>query len=130
MKEEQYIFEKAGKQNPFKVPEGYFETLTSQVMAQIDAAGAVAKEVSLDIDDKPQPKARVTRIRPAYYAVAAGVCALFISVAAYMSFNREASDVTTPEVVAYQTDDETFEEVADYVMLDNQDIYACLSGDY
>jgi len=26
--------------------------------------------------------------------------------------------------------DEYFDEAADYVMLDNQDIYACLSSDY
>ncbi len=47
MNEEQYLIEKVGKQNPFRVPEGYFDTLASQVMSKIDAEGNKPKEVPL-----------------------------------------------------------------------------------
>ena len=33
--EEKYIREKAGRENPFRVPEGYFEQLTERVMSQL-----------------------------------------------------------------------------------------------
>ena len=35
MKEEKELFQKIGKENPFKVPEGYFENLTQQVMERL-----------------------------------------------------------------------------------------------
>lgn len=35
MKEEDNILRKAGVKNPFKVPEGYFESLTSEVMNRL-----------------------------------------------------------------------------------------------
>ena len=47
MNEEQYLIEKAGKENPFRVPEGYFDTLASQVMARVDAEGAKPREIHL-----------------------------------------------------------------------------------
>ena len=37
MNEEQYLINKAGKENPFRVPEGYFDSLASQVMSSVDA---------------------------------------------------------------------------------------------
>ena len=35
MKEEDNILNKVGKKNSFKVPEGYFENLTSEVMGKL-----------------------------------------------------------------------------------------------
>lgn len=76
MKEEQYLIEKLGKENPFRVPDDYFDSLTSQVMARVDA-------------EKKQPagpKARTVWLRPVLYA-AASVCALFVSVVAYHNYS-------------------------------------------
>ena len=125
MKEELYLIEKVGKQNPFKVPEGYFDTLTSQIMAKVDAEGAAL--------EKPAKvkTAKTVWLRPLLYAAACGVC-LIVSVASYMSY-EDKSDVAPAEKIAavQQTfDDYSFDEAADYVMMDNQDIYACLVSDY
>ena len=35
MKEEDNILKKVGRENSFKVPEGYFENLTSEVMGKL-----------------------------------------------------------------------------------------------
>ena len=131
MKEEQYLIEKLGKENPFRVPEGYFDSLTSQVMARVDA------------EQKQQagPKARTVWLRPVLYA-AASVCALFVSVVAY--HNYSVSSVSAPvqqvaerlrvgeasaEGISHVSDN-SFDDALDYAMVDNQDIYACLSSDY
>ena len=47
MNEEQYLIEKVGKENPFRVPEGYFDTLASQVMSRIDAEGNKPQDVPM-----------------------------------------------------------------------------------
>jgi hypothetical protein len=59
---------------------------------------------------------------------AASVCALFISVTVYQHFTAQTVENTTEQVAVYSED--SFYEAADYVMIDNQDIYACLTGEY
>lgn len=118
--EERYLIERVGRENPFRVPEGYFDTLVSEVMARVDATAPSAPR-----------KARVVWLRPVLYA-AASVCALFFSVTVYHAFNRQPADAPVAqqmETVSHQSED-SFEEAADYLMVDNQDIYACLSSDY
>ncbi len=125
--EEKYLIEKVGKENPFRVPEGYFDTLASQIMAKVEAEGVEAR----DIKPAKEKRAKVVWLRPVLYA-AASVCALFVSVVAYQSYSEQGVAAPTQNVVANNQVmmDEYFEEAADYVMLDNQDIYACLSSDY
>lgn len=120
MNEEKYIIERVGKENPFRVPEGYFDSLASEVMARVDASEAPAPR-----------KARQVWLRPVLYA-AASVCALFISVAAYQSFSSQPSAKPIAQQVeaAIHQGEDSFDEAADYLMVDNQDIYACLSSDY
>ena len=125
--EEKYLIEKVGKENPFKVPEGYFDTLSSQIMAKIEAEGVAPR----DIKTGKEKRAKVLWLRPVLYA-AASVCALFISVVAYQSHSDKGTAAPTQTVVAnnQMLMDDYFDEAADYVMLDNQDIYAYLSSDY
>jgi hypothetical protein len=127
MMKEKYLIEKVGKENPFRVPEGYFDTLASQIMAKVEAEGVEAR----DIKTGKEKRAKVVWLRPVLYA-AASVCALFVSVVAYQSYSEQGVAAPTQNVVANNQVmmDEYFEEAADYVMLDNQDIYACLSSDY
>jgi 4-amino-4-deoxy-L-arabinose transferase-like glycosyltransferase len=114
MEEEKYISDKFGRRNPFTVPEGYFEQLTAQVMNQLP---------------ERRPKARRVWMRPVWWAAAA-VCALFVSTAAWLVIPNESkpSQGQVAEVIQQsQPDDAYFDAAADYVMLDNQEIYACLS---
>ena len=112
MKEEKYLEELVGKRNPFVVPEGYFEQLTDQVMQSLP---------------ERRPRAKSVWMRPVFYA-AASVCALFVCASVWMLWPK-ASTVSQGQVaeVVQEPDDAYFNEAADYMMLDNQDIYACLS---
>lgn len=127
MKEEKYLIEKVGRENPFRVPEGYFDTLASQIMAKVEAEGVEAR----DIKTGREKRAKTVWLRPVLYA-AASVCALFISVVAYQNYTEQGVAAPAQNVVAnnQMMTDDYFDEAADYVMLDNQDIYACLSSDY
>lgn len=117
--EEEYLIERVGRENPFRVPEGYFDTLASEVMARVDAV------------ETPAPrKARVVWMRPLLYA-AASVCALFISVMGYnMYTHQQAAQPMAQQVTVPQHSEDSFDQAADYLMVDNEDIYACLSSDY
>ena len=128
MKEEKFLIERVGKENPFRVPEGYFDTLTSQIMAKVEAEGVEARDLKTTGKEK---RAKTVWLRPVLYA-AASVCALFISVVAYQSYSDQGVAAPAQNVVAtnQMMMDEYFDEAADYVMIDNQDIYACLVSDY
>ena len=118
------MIENMSKQNPFRVPEGYFDTLASQIMAKVDeqASGVVVPLA----EDKKKKRAKVVWLRPVLYA-AASVCALFISVVAYQSHTDAPIAAPTATVAESPSMDYSFDEAADYLMIDNQDIYACLS---
>ena len=114
MEEVKYIEDQIGRRNPFTVPEGYFEQLTAQVMEQLP---------------ERRQKARRVWMRPVWW-VAAVVCALFVSTAAWLVIpeasqqsQRPVAEVQKPS----QSDEAYFNAAADYIMLDNQDIYAYLS---
>ena len=76
-------------------------------------------------------KAKTVWLRPLLYAAACG-CVLFVSVASYLSHEDQSMAApTTESAVAAQTMDYcSYDEAADYAMIDNQEIYACLSSDY
>ena len=119
MEEEKYIEQKVGKRNPFRVPEGYFENFNVQMMQQI------SEQKSPEL--KPMAKTVWMR-KPMYYA-AACVCALLISATAWLLMSNPDTNVSTPVQLASQQEvqDEEFDEAADYMMLDNHEIYALLA---
>lgn len=112
MNEEKYIQEKVGNRNPFVVPEGYFETFADQLMASLP---------------ERQPRAKRVWLRPLRYAAAVvGVCAL--GALSWLGLSSETHQPVQAEAVQV-SGDAAFEAAADYAMLDNYDIYACLSDE-
>ncbi len=112
MNEEKYIEEKVGRRNPFVVPEGYFDTFADQMMASLP---------------ERQPQAKRLWLRPLRYA-AAVVCILALGALAWFALSPVSQQPLQAEAVKVSTD-VAFDEAADYVMLDNSDIYACLSDE-
>lgn len=108
--EEKYIREKVGQKNPFTVPEGYFDQLTSQVMSQLP---------------ERRQKSRVVQLRKWFYA-AACVTAVAVMGLTY-HFHQQADDQAVVASVDSNTDNSYIDEAADYAMLDNTEIYAYLA---
>ena len=74
MKEEDTLLKKIGKEHSFKVPDGYFENLTSEVMNKLPEKEKVAF--------KEEHISTWTRLKPLFYMAAMFVgAALIIRVA-------------------------------------------------
>ena len=113
MNEEKYIQEKVGSRTPFVVPEGYFDTFADQLMASLP---------------ERQPRAKRVWLRPLRYA-AAVVCVFALGAVSWLILSPETHQPIQAEAVQVSSSDAAFEAAADYVMLDNYDIYACLSDE-
>ncbi len=115
MKVEENILKKIGTENPFRVPEGYFENLTSEVMNRLPE-----KEKSADVQKEPT---MWERVRPWLY-----MAAMFVGAALII---RVASSDRTPSLE--QLSDETESEI-EYInmavensMLDDYSLYMYLA---
>lgn len=121
--EEKYLEDKYGKKQPFKVPNGYFDSFAENLMDKLpEQQPVMTPHISMW---RKWRKLRLT------VAVAASVCAVMFSVMTFMhntkpSHSPLASNHTTKTV----TNDSynTLDVAADYTMLDNDDIYALVSG--
>lgn len=121
--EEKYLEDKYGKKQPFKVPNGYFDSFAENLMDKLpEQQPAMTPHISMW---RKWRKLRLT------VAVAASVCAVMFSVMTFMHNTKPthsplASNHTTKTV----TNDSynTLDVAADYTMLDNDDIYVLVSG--
>mgnify|MGYP005751196047 FL=1 len=121
--EEKYLEDKYGKKQPFKVPNGYFDSFAESLMDKLpEQQPVMTPHISMW---RKWRKLRLT------VAVAASVCAVMFSVMTFMHNTKPthsplASNHTTKTV----TNDSynTLDVAADYTMLDNDDIYVLVSG--
>ena len=117
MKEEDILLKKLGKENSFKVPEGYFENLTSEVMNKLPEK----EKVTL----KEEPVSTWTRLKPLLY-----MAAMFVGAALII---RVASSDRTPAATDRMAADETETEMeyinmaVDNSMLDDYSLYVYLA---
>ena len=116
MKEEDTLLKKLGKENSFKVPEGYFENLTSEVMNKLpEKEKVVFKEESVST---------WTRLKPLLY-----MAAMFVGAALII---RVASSEHTPSVERMAADDtetemEYINMAVENSMLDDYSLYVYLA---
>ena len=112
MKEEDTLLKKLGKENSFKVPEGYFENLTSEVMNKLPEKEKVAF--------KEEPVSTWTRLKPLLYMAAMFIgAALIIRVASTDHKSVATDDVAVTEVVDTEViSDEMIDVALDRAMLD------------
>lgn len=118
--EDEVLTQKYGKDNPFVVPQGYFDSITSVVMDKIPEESEPAVVMRPDL---------WMRFRPVLLG-AAGLFVAAFSIIFYLNQQEDKSpqghQVSTAELVsstAYTDIDLT----ADYAMLDNEDIYSYVS---
>jgi len=94
MKEEDILLKKLGKENSFKVPDGYFENLTSEVMNKLPEKEKIVF--------KEEPVSTWTRLKPLLYLAAMFVgAALIIRVA-----STDHKPVAVDEVAVMEVDTE------------------------
>ena len=133
--DELYLKQTVGNRNPFRVPEGYFEQLTERVMQQLPAR---EQPIGQPLTHTSAPKAKKVQMRPWLYAAACSVLALAMGVSYYFLQSQSTSTDAAPmaavapavSVTNEASDNSYFEDAADYVMLDNTEIYAYLSENY
>lgn len=126
IKEEKILQNRFGKDNHFKVPEGYFEHFTDQLMSQI-----------------PEQEAQIVVMQPSFWQrISVRKIAAAVGVAVVLGggglFYAHHQSLGLHEVIAATHHDAhqdgnasstsygSFDEMADYTMMDNQDIYASL----
>jgi len=117
MKEEDKILKKIGTENPFRVPDGYFENLTSEVMNRLPE-----KEKLTAVQTEPT---MWQKVKPWLY-----MTAMFIGAALII---RVASSDRTPAATDRMAADETETEMeyinmaVDNSMLDDYSLYVYLA---
>ncbi|MGN0281066.1 MAG: hypothetical protein ACI4B3_02050 [Prevotella sp.] len=121
-KVEDIIKEKFGRENHFRVPEGYFDDFTMRMMAQLPN-----DETATD-DKQTLPTMRVSRgmfwWKP-LAACAACLVAITFSAMVYMNYNEGDDTAVTGNMAETNIlHDEYIDEVADFAMMDNTDIAA------
>ena len=122
--EEGYIRSKAGGRTPFRVPDGYFDSFTTMMMDKLPSQEE-AKVV-------PMRRRRMTISRTIVSAAACFCVAVFGLTLYYGKSLFEKQPQASETIVSnyHNTTAETYEdEVVDYAMMDNMDIYAYLASE-
>lgn len=118
-REEELLKQKYGTKSPFKVPEGYFDHFTSELMTKLPEREA--REIVM------QPSVW-RRYRPALL-VAASVCAAIFSIGIYLHQEKSDARQVVANTEQVSSGYSAFDEAADYTMIDNTDMYAYLSSE-
>lgn len=115
---EEQLISQFGKERHFKVPDGYFEHFTDQMMALL-----------------PEQPEKLSQKRPMWQRLmpklsVAAMLAVMFSIGAYFHFAHQSQPdgerlLAKPSTVAKTAT--SFDQAADYVMLDETDMYAYLS---
>lgn len=116
-KEETDLLKRCGTENPFTVPEGYFERFTEQLMEKLPEREA-----------QPVPKLTLwTRVKPWVY-MAAMFCGLMLSVRMFVGEKQSQS----PAAISGTTDftevpDEYIDPIVNQTMMDDYTLYQYLT---
>lgn len=121
MAKEDYLLSKCGRENPFKVPEGYFDQFTDDLMAKLP-------ERTFD-EEAPRKVTLWDKVKPVVYLAAmfAGIAAMFAVAEDFMQSGDETEAKT--ELVATGGSTATADETAaddaaidycNYVMNENE----------
>lgn len=122
-REENILKERFGKENPFKVPEGYFDHLTEKIMENLP-------EQEIRVIDIRSRQTLWQKLPLRKIAAVVAVVAL-LGGGSFWALQHEgdskmAAHAKQHEQKAVSSEDAAFNEMADYAMIDNETIYASL----
>lgn len=113
-KEETDLLKRCGTENPFTVPEGYFERFTEQLMEKLPE-----REV------QPAPKLTLwTRVKPWVY-MAAMFCGLMLSVRMFVG--EKQSPAASETIDFTEVPDEYIDPIVNQTMMDDYTLYQYLT---
>lgn len=117
MEEEIRLRQRYGTEMPFKVPEGYFESITKRTMAALPEQEVKAVTIPL------------WKRWSSMVAVAAAVCGVLFGVVVWMNRSMTVSADSSEALSAnsVSASDGQIDEMADYLMLDDDDIYSYIA---
>lgn len=128
MEVEHQLHSTYGNKRPFTVPDHYFSDLSSQIMAKIPVEEPVNTPENTE-KTKKSHFVLIRRVRP--LAIAAAMIGIvmiaFWSFADYTSNQKSAADAPEKGVggaLSKATSSDSFDEAADYIMMDEDDMYA------
>lgn len=116
-KEETDLLKRCGTENPFTVPEGYFEHFTEQLMEKLPE-----REI------QPAPRLTLwTRVKPWVY-MAAMFCGLMLSVRMFVGEKKTQSPAAVPEMTDFsEVPDEYIDPIVNQTMMDDYTLYQYLT---
>lgn len=116
-KEETDLLKRCGTENPFTVPEGYFERFTEQLMEKLPEREA-----------QPAPKLTLwTRVKPWVY-MAAMFCGLMLSVRMFVGEKQSQSPAAASETTDFtEVPDEYIDPSVNQTMMDDYTLYQYLT---
>jgi len=142
MKEENILNKHLGRENHFQVPAGYFEQLPDRVMAQLPSLESIeraasSQEASLIKMSSPRTMWQNQSLHLSLRKIAAAVAAVVVLVGGSLAtfhYTQHSqgtgvvahADPAQHKVMVGSSDEATFNEMADYTMMDNETIYASL----
>ena len=118
MSDESKIKEKVGTENPFRVPEGYFESFQQQLLGSLPDR-VVAEPVPVRVS-------MWTKVRP-WLSAAAIVCGVVLAVGVYRGLEKPDKGILAEGVEQVLTED----EMSDYMatsFFDEYTLYTYLTG--
>lgn len=125
---EKQLLSDYGNKRPFKVSDGYFDNLSERIMEHISIdAGNVEQTHKNNIK-------LIRRLKPLLMA-ASIIGFVFLAVLSYRGFLGNTNLFSDVNETSYENETPTNEkltaedidEAVDYMMIDEEDIYACLS---
>ena len=119
-KDERFIEERFGKKCSFKAPENYFDDFASQLMPMLP------EKENTRIVYMQSPFKRYFKMAA---LVAASVISVVLGINIYVGHERptNSSAIEAKANKTVETEYTAFDEVANYSMIDNEDIYAYVS---
>ena len=119
--QENIIRSKFGQENHFRVPEGYFDSLRTGLMQRVEVK---PKDISL----WKRWRKTVSLWKPLSACAACAVGVIMATAIYFTEKDLQAENVTAENHTEQLSEhDKYIDTVADYAMMDNADIIACLN---
>ncbi|MDY3267475.1 MAG: hypothetical protein SOX26_08165 [Phocaeicola sp.] len=129
MKEETDLKQKIGKDNPFKVPEGYFENLTGQIMDKLPEIDNTKEEKEISLWEKIKPWVYMTAM---FCGMMFGLKVMMGDKALESQNGTEDISIASSDNATQEDDsdiipDEYIDPIVDQVMMDDYTLYMYLT---